>query len=77
MEYPSNCKSSNHLFDLKDQIYEKIAKAKSVLTCVMFATEFIRDDMVLDKRTLYHALWATDGYLEELEMLFNQLEEVH
>ncbi len=77
MEYQSNYTSPPDLFDLKDQIYEKITKAKSVLTCIMFAAEFLCDDIKLDNHTLYNALWAADGYLEELEVLFNRLEEAH
>jgi hypothetical protein len=62
-----------HSPSIKDQTYEKINKAKSVLTCVMFATEFVRDEMVVDNNTIYHALWAVDEYLDELEKLFQQI----
>lgn len=66
MEYPSNSTHSPDLIILKDQIYEKINKAKSVLTCAMFATEFVRDEVEIDNHTLYHALWVVDEYLDEL-----------
>ena len=64
------------LIKLEDQTHEKIAKAKSILTCVMFSTGFVRNEMELDSNTLYHALWAIDEYLDELNLLFQQLTSV-
>jgi hypothetical protein len=59
--------------NIKDAIFSKMQQSKAILTCVMFATEFIRDDMQLGNATLYNALWAVDHYLEELGLLFEQL----
>lgn len=58
----------------RDAIYTKIQKSKAVITPVMFATEFIRSDMKLDN-TIYDTLWAVDDHLEELDLLFRQLEK--
>jgi len=55
--------------DLEDAIHNKIQKSKAILTSVMFASEFIRNDMPLDNNTVYHALWAVDDYLAEIETL--------
>ncbi len=71
MEYQSNSTLSPDLITLKDQIYEKINKAKSVLTCAMFATEFVHDGVAVDNHTLYHALWVVDEYLDELVKIWN------
>ena len=62
--------------DLKDALYVKIQKSKAVLTCIMFAVQFIRGEVELDNNTLYHALWAVDDYLEELGLLFEQLKKL-
>ena len=64
------------IINLEDQTHEKIAKAKSILTCVMFSTGFVRNEMELDNNTLYHALCAIDEYLDELNLLFQQLMSV-
>lgn len=60
--------------DLKDAIHCRINKTKAILTCVMFSSEFVRSDMSIDNHTIYHALWAADEYLDELEKIFQQLE---
>jgi hypothetical protein len=67
----SSCNSSP--LNLKDTTYHNLQKSKAILTCVMFATEFIRDDMALDNQTIYHALWAVDDYLENIETMLEQL----
>lgn len=66
MKHPSNIPSATDTLNLRDQIHEKINKAKSVLTCIMFAAEFVSDGIGIDRNTLYHALWALDDYLEEI-----------
>lgn len=60
--------------NLRDSIYSKIQKSKAILTAVMFATEFIRNEMSLDNQTIYHALWAVDDYLIEISDLFDRLK---
>lgn len=77
MTNQSTFNSLSDLSSFKDQMNEKIIKAKSILTCIMFAIEYVRDDIKLNNYTLYNALWVADDYLEELEMLLNQLEKVH
>lgn len=57
--------------DFKEKIYEKLVKAKAVLTCIMFAAEFLRDDKILDNTTIYHTLWVVDEYLDDLIKLQN------
>lgn len=60
--------------DLKDAIYTRINKAKAILTCVMFAAEVLQRDPHLGAHSLYHALWAADDNLKEMETLLTQLE---
>lgn len=63
--------------DLNDAIYSKLQKSKAILTSVMFASEFIRSDTtVLDNHTIYHALWAVEEYLAEIENLLHQSESI-
>ncbi|MFT3742168.1 MAG: hypothetical protein QM752_05795 [Gammaproteobacteria bacterium] len=64
--------ASSTQIDLSDTILSHIQKSKTILTSVMFATEFLRDDMVVNQHTIYHALWAVDDYLEGIEALLNQ-----
>lgn len=66
MDYQSSYRPTVEFSDFKEQIYEKITKAKAVLTCAMFGMEFLRDDMQLDNQTLYYALWVVDDYLDEI-----------
>ena len=47
MENPFNCNSSLSSIAIKDAIFSKMQQSKAILTCVMFATEFVRDDMRL------------------------------
>ena len=68
-----NPKSTN--LNIQDAIYSKIQKSKAILTCAMFAAEFIRDGMELDNHTFYHVLWAIDDCLEEIDLLFEQLKK--
>ncbi len=72
MEQFSHSNPSTSYIDICDTIYSKIQKSKAILTSVMFATEFIRDDVALDNSTIYHALWAVDDYLEDIEMLLDK-----
>ena len=56
--------SFSDLSSFKEQINEKIIKAKSILTCIMFAKE-------IDSNTTYHALWVIDEYLDAVTKLCN------
>ncbi len=71
MQYHSNINPNSDSLYLKDQIFEKLHKAKAVLTCIMFAAEFVRGETEIDNHTLYHALWAVDEYLEQLVKLYD------
>lgn len=73
MENPSISNPSFSSINIKDVISSKIQQSKAILTSVMFATEFIPAEMALDSHTIYHALWAVDDYLADIELLFNQL----
>ncbi len=68
--------SSVAIINVQDLIYAKVQKSQAVLTCIMFAAQFVRGEMELDNNTLYHALWAVDDYLEELGLLFEQLKKL-
>ncbi len=69
MDYHTISNPAIDLIDLKDKIYEKITKAKAVISCIMFAVEFVRDEVEIDNHTLYHALWVVDEYLDDLKRL--------
>jgi hypothetical protein len=55
--------------DIKDAIDERMNKARGVLNCLIFALEFTNEDQELDESSAYHALWALDGFLEEIDCL--------
>lgn len=55
--------------DIKDAIDEKFRKIKGILNCLIFALEFTQEDQRLDASSAYHALWAIDGFLEEIDYL--------
>jgi hypothetical protein len=58
---------------IKDAIHERMSKLSGVLTCLMYATEFIQDDQGLDRNSIYHTLWAMEGFLDEVNCLQQQL----
>lgn len=60
------------LDEVKDAIFSRINKTRAILTSVMFAV--IKDSSMLDNSTLYHALWAADDFIGDLDMLFKHLE---
>ncbi len=60
--------------ELQDAICARINKSKAILTCLMFAAGY-RGSSNVDGHTIYHALWAVDQYLEEMDVLFRQLTE--
>lgn len=68
-----SCSTPHLIPDPKDIIYQNLQKSKAILTCVMFANESLCKDASLGNTTIYHALWAVDGYLEEIESMFDQL----
>lgn len=61
--------------DLIDAIDEKISKIKGILNCVIFALEFSDSDDKLDHSSAYHALWAIDGFLDEVNCLRQKFRE--
>ena len=63
--------------NIRDAIHINIQQSKAILTCIMFATEFVRPEITLDASTLYHALWSVDDHLEKLALLFQQLEKLN
>ena len=60
--------------DIQDAIHSTLNKVKAVLTCLMFSTEFTRDDIELDDSTLYHALWVADDLVDNVQSLLARLE---
>lgn len=56
--------------ELEDAIQNTFQKAKTILTCAMFAMNFAREEIELDQGTLYHILSAVDDYLDEMAQLF-------
>jgi hypothetical protein len=71
MENPFTCISSSNI-PIKDAIFSKMQQSKAILTCIMFAIEFVRDDMAIDNSTIYNALWAVDDCLENIGLLFER-----
>lgn len=62
-----------NLLNIKDAIEERLNKMKGILNCLMFAN--IQDEE-LDCDTTYHALWAMDGFLDEINYLKRKLDEI-
>ena len=61
--------------EIQDKIETHFHKIKATLTCIMFALDWLSTGIPSDKHTLYHALWAVDDHLVELDNLFQQLVE--
>lgn len=61
--------SSCTTINIKDAIDERFNKIKGILNCLIFALEFTQDDQELDSSSAYHALWAIDGLLDEINCL--------
>lgn len=61
------------LLNIKDAIDERLSKIKGILNCLMFAN--IQEEE-LDVDSTYHALWAMDGFLEEISCLKRKLDEI-
>jgi hypothetical protein len=57
--------------EIKDEMDSCINKIKAILTCTMFSTTFLKQDMALDNNTLYHALCIADDYMKNLELLIS------
>lgn len=74
MEKPFILNPALTSLNIKDAIDERLGKLKGILNCLMFAMEFVQDDNELDNETAYHALWAVDGFLEEITCLKQKLE---
>jgi hypothetical protein len=62
--------------DLKDAIHEVCTKSKAILTCMLFAMNFAREEMELDQGTIYHLVSTMHGYVDEMAQLFLALEEI-
>lgn len=58
-----------NLSNIQDAVDERLDKIKGILNCLIFALEFTQCDQQLDNHSAYHALWAIDGYLEEINCL--------
>lgn len=54
---------------IQDAVEERINKMKGVLNCLIFSLEFTQEDQELDSTSAYHALWAIDGFLDEINCL--------
>jgi uncharacterized membrane protein YgaE (UPF0421/DUF939 family) len=70
MDSSSNVATYNQI---RDSIQRNIDQTKAIITCIMFSAEFIQED----KNTLHHALWAVDEHLENLQKLFNFLDQLN
>ena len=68
MESNSNPTNRN----LKENIYSRIAKAKAITTCILL----LRDYQAVTPQAWHDIIWAIDGYLEDLMVFYNKLDEV-
>jgi hypothetical protein len=76
MEKPFIFNPNINSLDLKDAIDERYSKLRGVLNCLIFAIEFTQEDQELDNSSAYHALWAIDGFLEEVDYLRKKLDDM-
>ncbi len=60
--------------DIKDAINERFDKAKGVLNCLMLLVGEGGDEF--NNYSAYHALWAIDGFLDEIDWLKQKLDEM-
>ncbi len=64
------------ILDIKDGIDERINKAKGILNCLMFAIEHITSNKELNNNSTYHALWAVDGFIDEINCLEKKIYNI-
>jgi len=67
---------SFNLLEIKDAMNDRFSKIKGILNCLIFALEFVQGDDELDHNSAFHALWAIDGFLDELCCLKEKLDAV-
>lgn len=71
MKSQSSYTPSSDLHVIKDELHEKITKAKAVLNCIMHAIDHVREEVKTDNQTLYYGLWTVEDYLDEIKFLLN------
>jgi hypothetical protein len=76
MEKPFILNPTLNLLEIKDAMDERFSKLKGVLNCLMFAVEFVQGDDELDNDSAYHALWAIDGFVDEIYCLKQKLDNM-
>jgi len=59
--------------DLIDAINERLMKSKS-MTSYLLSCDFSGGG---DAKSIYGIVWALDGYLEELDCLFDRLDKIN
>ena len=64
--------NQDEFLQLKDKIDELLLKAHSITSCLLAMNH---TDTSLCKQYWYGALWAVEGYLDELEKSINRLEK--
>jgi hypothetical protein len=57
--------------DIKDAIYERLIKARSITSCLLTANDGLVESA---NKCFYGAVLAIDDYLEEIECLENKLK---
>lgn len=62
--------------DLKEAIYDTLDKIKAILTCIIFSTGFVKEEVELDNKILFDALCIANDYINKLTQFFQQLEIV-
>lgn len=59
--------------DYTDAIQDRLIKIKAILTCLVFAVEFVNDYHELDKETIYLTLTVVEGFVEEINCLYDRV----
>jgi hypothetical protein len=60
------------LLDLKNAINNRLVKVQSIITLLLAASQ--ENEFIINDRTINIALWAAEGYLDEIECLHEKLD---
>jgi hypothetical protein len=60
------------LTDIKDTINSTLNKLKAILNCIMLSKQINH----IEESTTYHALWAADDLVDNINLLLTQIEKL-
>lgn len=55
---------------IKDSLYEKTAQARAIASCILLVSDQLQGS------ALHDIIWAIDSYLEQIDQLQTQLENI-